>query len=76
MPRAASTPPPGQHMRTQANTEHDGSIRELDDPEFFTQWSLTRQRLVETPKGKPEHCELKRRYDALLDEYRRRTYGE
>jgi hypothetical protein len=47
-------------------------LRELSDPEFFVHWAAVRNRLFRTPMGKPGHCEIKRRYDAVAAEYRRR----
>jgi hypothetical protein len=64
----AMTELPGQEDRT-------GDLRELSDPEFFTQWAAARNRLFITPKGKPEHSEIKRWYDAVAAEYRRRIDG-
>lgn len=52
-----------------------GYLRKLSDPEFFTQWTAVRNRLFSTPKDKPEHCEIKRLYDAVAAEYRRRIEG-
>jgi len=52
--------------------DRTGDLRELSDPEFFAQWAAVRNRLFSIPKGKPEHCEIKRRYDAMAAEYRRR----
>jgi hypothetical protein len=50
-------------------------LRELSDPEFFAHWAAARNRLSRTPKGEPEHSEVKSRYDAAAAEYRRRTDG-
>jgi hypothetical protein len=47
-------------------------LRELSDPEFFAHWAAVRDRLSRTPQGKPGHPEIKARYDAVTDEYRRR----
>lgn len=55
--------------------ERNGDLRELSDPEFFTQWADVRNRLSCTPKGKPGHYEVKRRYDVMSVEYRRRIDG-
>jgi hypothetical protein len=52
------------------------NLQELSDPEFFAHWAAVRNRLFGTPKGKPGHCEIKRRYDAVTAEYRRRIDGE
>jgi hypothetical protein len=62
------TQPSGQKDRT-------GDLRELSDPEFFTEWAAVRNRLSFTPSEKPEHREVKRRYDAIAAEYRRRMDG-
>lgn len=50
-------------------------LRELSDPEFFAHWAMVRHRLFFLPKGRPGHCEVKRRYDAVSAEYRRRIGG-
>jgi hypothetical protein len=47
-------------------------LQELSDPEFFAHWAAVRTRLFRTRKGKPGHSELRRRYDAVAAEYRRR----
>lgn len=52
------------------------NLQELSDPEFFAHWAAVRNRLLGTPKGKPGHCEVKRRYNAVAAEYRRRTARE
>jgi hypothetical protein len=59
---------PGQKDRV-------GDLRELSDPEFFAYWAIVRHRLFLVPKGKPGHCEVKCRYDAVSAEYRRRIDG-
>lgn len=51
----------------------DGEIRKLSDPDFFALWACLRDRLFCVPKGKPEHCEIKRRYEDAAAEYRRRV---
>jgi hypothetical protein len=63
-------------MGTRAITDSEpaSDIQEIDDPEFFAQWSLARQRLAVIPEGKPEHRETKRRYDELSREYWRRIH--
>jgi hypothetical protein len=48
------------------------NLRELSDPEFFTHWAAVRNHLCITPKGRPGHSAIKRRYDAVAAEYRRR----
>jgi hypothetical protein len=53
----------------------DGDLRELTDPEFFAHWVVVRNRLILTPAGSTERPEVKRRYDAVLAEYRRRIDG-
>jgi hypothetical protein len=50
-------------------------LQKLSDPDFFTQWAAFRSRLFFTPVDKPAYREIKRRYDALSVEYRRRTGG-
>jgi hypothetical protein len=52
------------------------NLQELSDPEFFAYWAAVRSRLFSTPKGKPEHYEARRRYDAVTAEYRRRVDGD
>jgi hypothetical protein len=52
-----------------------GDLRELDDFEFFAQWAVIRSQLFCIPETKPEYREIKRQYDAVLAEYRRRIYG-
>ena len=59
---------PGQKDRT-------GDLRKLSDPEFFTRWAAVRNRLVQTPEGKPGHSEIKRKYEAVTAEYHRRIDG-
>jgi hypothetical protein len=55
--------------------DRNGDLQKLSDPEFFTRWAATRTRLVRTPEGKPGHGEIKREYDAMKVEYRRRIGG-
>lgn len=62
------TEPSGPKDRT-------SNLRELSDPEFFAQWATVRNLLFRIPEGKPEHCEVKRQYDAVAAEYRRRMGG-
>jgi len=50
-------------------------LRELSDPELFIHWATVRNRLFYIPVAKPEHHEIKRRYDAVAAEYRRRIDG-
>jgi hypothetical protein len=58
-------------MSQQSRPEHrDGDLRKLSDPEFFAHWAATRNRLVQNPHG-----EIKREYDAVAAEYRRRVDG-
>jgi hypothetical protein len=52
--------------------EHVGELQELSDPEFFTQWAVVRNSLFNTPQGKPGYYEVKRQYNAVAAEYRRR----
>ena len=51
-------------------------LRELDDPSFLTYWATIRYQLALTPLSSPKHPEIKRRYDAAANEYRRRMSGE
>lgn len=53
----------------------NGDLRELGDPEFFAHWAAVRWRLVRTPKSEPVYYEIKRQYDAIAAEYRRRIDG-
>jgi hypothetical protein len=50
-------------------------LRELTDPEFFAHWAAVRNRLILTRADTPERSEIKRRYSAVIAEYRRRTDG-
>jgi hypothetical protein len=59
---------PGQKDQT-------GDLRELSDPEFFSQWAAVRSRLFRVPTSNPEHGEIRRLYDAAAAEYRRRIDG-
>jgi hypothetical protein len=60
-------------MGSRQDTEHD--LQELADPEFFSHWADVRNRLALTSPGSTEHAEIKRRYDAVAAEYRRRIDG-
>jgi len=64
----AVTEVPGQE-------DENADLRELGDPGFFTHWADIRNRLARTPKDDPEHGEIKRQYDAVAAEYRRRLSG-
>lgn len=55
--------------------DQDNDLQELSDPEFFTRWAAARSHLFETPEGNPWHGEVKRQYDAMNAEYRRRICG-
>jgi hypothetical protein len=66
---ATEQPPRATGTAMDTSTEN---LRELNDPEFFAHWAAVRSRLVNTPKGKLGHWEVKRRYDAVAAEYRRR----
>lgn len=50
-------------------------LRELSDPEFMTRWAMLRQSLFYIPREEPNYPELKRQYDAVAVEYRRRMGG-
>jgi hypothetical protein len=52
-----------------------GDLRELSDPEFFTHWAAVRNRLARTPEGDPGRNQVKRQYEAVITEYRRRIDG-
>jgi hypothetical protein len=60
----AGTDRPGQE-------DENARIRELGDPEFFTQWAAVRTSLAYAPGD----AEVKRRYDAVKAEFRRRING-
>jgi hypothetical protein len=51
-------------------------LQELDDPSFLAYWATIRYQLALTSLSSPEHPEIKRRYDAAADEYKRRMSGE
>jgi len=51
------------------------ALHELTDPEFFAYWATVRNRLILTPADSPKRSEIKRRYSAVLAEYRRRIDG-
>lgn len=53
----------------------DSNLQELDDPAFFTYWAALRNQLALTPKSSPNYPEIKRCYDAVISEYRRRIDG-
>lgn len=53
----------------------NSDLRKLSDPEFFTYWAAARNRLALTPSANPVHYEVKREYDAVAAEYRRRLNG-
>ena len=55
--------------------ERAGDLQELSDPEFFAQWAVVRNSLFSVSKGEPGYCEVKRRYEAVAAEYRRRIDG-
>ena len=50
-------------------------LRGLGDPEFITRWAQLRQCLFYIAREEPMYPEVKRRYDALAVEYRRRMGG-
>lgn len=52
-----------------------GYLRGLADPEFFTHWAAARTRLALTSTGSPKWLEIKREYDVVVAEYRRRLDG-
>jgi hypothetical protein len=51
--------------------DESAHLRELGDPEFFTHWATVRARLFQSP----EDAEVKRRYDTVKAEFRRRIDG-
>lgn len=52
-----------------------GDLQELGDPEFLAHWAAIRNSLAHTPEGEAGHREIKRQYDAVTVEYRRRIDG-
>jgi hypothetical protein len=60
-------------MGTRATTDNESAsaIRALGDPEFFRHWSALRQRIALSGKSVPD--DLKREYDTVSAEYRRRV---
>jgi hypothetical protein len=58
------TDKPGQEDET-------ARLRKLGDPEFFTRWAAIRVSLAYAPGD----AEVKRRYDAVKEEFRRRIDG-
>ena len=62
----------GADMQQTSDERHD--LRELDDPDFFSQWAELRNRIAVGGKSVPG--ELKREYAAVSAEYRRRVDGE
>lgn len=57
----------------QHQSECIGDLRELGDPEFLRYWAELRYRI--TLSGEPVASELKREYQAVSPEYRRRMDG-
>ena len=59
---------------TESSRQKDrtAELANLSDPEFFIEWAAVRNRLFRIPSGKPEHGDIKRGYDAVVAEYRRR----
>jgi hypothetical protein len=56
-------------------TPQPAELRELSDPELITRWAVVRHRLALTDRETPERAEIKRLYDTLQAEYRRRMEG-
>jgi hypothetical protein len=54
-----------------AQEDEIGRLRALGDPEFFTHWAAVRNRLASAPGD----AEVKRRYEAVKAEFRRRIDG-
>jgi hypothetical protein len=52
------------------------NLRELDDPTFLAHWAAARNQLALTRASSPEFPEIKRRYEAMADEFRRRIDAE
>lgn len=72
-PRTTGTrPQPGGQTGTPAGPGQASGLRELDDPEFFTQWAALRHRIAASGKTVPR--DLKDQYAAASDEYRRRVH--
>jgi hypothetical protein len=53
--------------------QKDQDLTKLDDPKFFRHWSELRRRIALSGKKVPD--DLKREYDAVSAEYRRRVNG-
>lgn len=64
-------------LMTELSEQDDSrrALRGLTDPEFFAHWATVRNRLILTQADSPERYEIKRRYSAVLAEYRRRIDG-
>jgi hypothetical protein len=66
----------GQTMQSaDADADPFSHLRGLDDPALIVYWAAVRTRLALTPKSSPDHAEIKRQYDDVADEYRRRMDG-
>lgn len=50
-------------------------LQGLADPAFFTLWATARNSLALTPASNSRHAEIKRLYDAVAVEFRRRMDG-
>jgi hypothetical protein len=60
------------HVTDKPGQEDETSrLRELGDPEFFAQWAALRNSIARTPRD----AEVKRRYDEVKAEFRRRIDG-
>ena len=51
-------------------------LGEMSDPALITHWAAVRSELALTPRDSPRHGEIKRAYDLVLAEYRRRIASE
>jgi len=65
----------GADMSTQASTAEDTDLQGLSDPEFFAHWAAVRTELAFTPATSSDHEAVRREYDAVATEYRRRLDG-
>jgi hypothetical protein len=64
-------------LMTETSGQVNGNreLRQLADPDFFAHWAAIRNRMALTPEDSPERPEIKRSYNAVLTEYRRRMDG-
>ena len=53
----------------------DRELWQMTDPEFFAHWAAVRNCLILSTADSPQRSEIKRRYRAVVSEYRRRING-